>query len=228
MDREGGEESNEVRDEENKGQTRRQEGVWERARGLNFNYGVHRGLSPKQNKANVDVSNESFIKRSKVREVTQTNSPHLWIAPLISCNTRVASTGFLAMIQDGILKQAVYIKKVSWGRDRWRRMKRPSEQQQHSSQNTHMHTHTRLSVLWIFNLFKSPCLRTVGRRIRAQTHTHSQTQSFTASLTKHTRYQNTCWNTNEAETRLRKVSEIQNTTRPEFKCQTVSGADKSV
>lgn len=44
--------------------------LWLREPKNNIQSEVQRGLSPKQNKVNVVVSNKSFIKRSEVGEVT--------------------------------------------------------------------------------------------------------------------------------------------------------------
>lgn len=43
---------------------------------------VQWGLSPKQNKVNVDVTTKCFIKRSKVGGVTWMGLLHLWIVSL--------------------------------------------------------------------------------------------------------------------------------------------------
>lgn len=53
------------------------------------------GLSPKQNKVNVDVTTKCFIKRSKVGGVTWMGLLHLWIVSLISWNTRFTSQQLL-------------------------------------------------------------------------------------------------------------------------------------
>lgn len=85
-----------------------------------FSSEVQQGLSPKQNKVNVVVSNKGFIKRSKVPEVTQTGSPHLWIVSLIPRNTTVASRQPLCSDATWHLKTSSLQWKVSWGRAlRW-------------------------------------------------------------------------------------------------------------
>lgn len=92
-----------------------------------------------------------------------------------------------ALMQHGILKQAVYIERSAGGGHRTDSMAQDEEGIQTTTtlkhKHTHAHTQTLLSVFLL--CFTSACLHTVGRRIHAHVSTNTHTQFHCLSQKAH-------------------------------------------
>lgn len=126
-----------------------------------------------------------------------------------------------ALMQHGILKQAVYIKRSAGGGHHAEYVAEDKEGIQTTTTLKHKHTHayTRLSLLFcFFSCFHTGrCIAHMSMWAPIHTHTH-------VSLKKYTRSPNTCSNTKEKHRlAFKRLVKPKNLTRPELTCKFPTG-----